>query len=505
MNLKKSLLLITVDCLRADHTGFMGYSKPTTPCLDSLSKECFVFPAAMVGGAPTYYSLPTILASRYPLALGRDVVGLAPVEPSLASILKGAGYATAAFNAGNPYISKRFGYDQGFDQFRDFLEGDARDKNGPDSAEEGGTKNPLTHFNSFLRRSAARSGLTKAAYDELYFQYCQNLTFPRPKALDALRRFPAANIIVDQARAWLASLGDSPFFLWLHLMDPHAPYYPVGEALEAMGGAAVTPSRARYLNSYWNRGDLSTHRLRNHRDEIVQLYDAGIRWADLQIRRLVDSMTRSRQWDNCVFALTADHGEEFLEHRGRYHPPSNLKEELIQVPLLMRVPDCVASDHVTSDSPFSLLHLAPTLLGAIDIDSPAEFSGVNLWPSLRNGESWDLPAVVESARDVNNPFHRHARLKSRAMAVREKRYKLILEFDPLKDELYDLKEDPLELRPLAMRTEPAVRRRLMTRALQHLTQTSQSRSRVQRLGALTREIRLELAVSHQVKPPAIAV
>src|SRR5690242_15885892 len=121
MQEQKSILLVTVDCLRADHVGFMGYERPTTPFLDSLANESFVFPAAIVAGAPTYYSFPSILASRYPLALGRDVLGLAPDEPTLASVLKLAGYATASFDAANPYITSRFGYQRGFDTFRDFL------------------------------------------------------------------------------------------------------------------------------------------------------------------------------------------------------------------------------------------------------------------------------------------------------------------------------------------------------------------------------------------------
>ena len=83
---------------------------PTTPFLDFLAAESFAVPNAIVAGAPTYYSLPSVLASRYPLALGRDVLGIAPDEPTLASALKDAGYATAAFAAGNPYISSRFGY-----------------------------------------------------------------------------------------------------------------------------------------------------------------------------------------------------------------------------------------------------------------------------------------------------------------------------------------------------------------------------------------------------------
>src|SRR5215813_13082416 len=108
----KSLVLITVDCLRADHVGFNGYSRPTTPFLDSLAKESFVLPAAIVAGAPTYYSFPAIFASRHPLALGRDLLGIAAGESSLATTLRQAGYATAAFSAGNPYISARFGYEQ---------------------------------------------------------------------------------------------------------------------------------------------------------------------------------------------------------------------------------------------------------------------------------------------------------------------------------------------------------------------------------------------------------
>src|SRR5580693_7587726 len=108
---RKSVLLVTVDCLRADHCGFMGYNRPTTRFLDELAAQSFVFPAAIVAGVPTYYSLPAILASRYPLALGREVLGLGVQERNLASAFKGDGYATAFFGAANPYLSAQFGYD----------------------------------------------------------------------------------------------------------------------------------------------------------------------------------------------------------------------------------------------------------------------------------------------------------------------------------------------------------------------------------------------------------
>ena len=135
MGIQKSIVLITVDCLRADHVGFMGYKRPTSPFLDMLANESFVVPAAIVAGVPTYYSFPAILASRYPLALGRDVLGLGPEEPTLASVLKLAGYVTGAFSAANPYISPRFGYERGFDTFRDFLEGDPEQRPAESNAE----------------------------------------------------------------------------------------------------------------------------------------------------------------------------------------------------------------------------------------------------------------------------------------------------------------------------------------------------------------------------------
>src|SRR5215831_18328349 len=119
---RRSLILITVDCLRADHVGFQGYARPVTPFLDSLSRNSAVVSNAIVAGAPTYFSFPAIMASRYPLTLGREAIGIAPGEPTIATVLKGSGYATAAFLAGNPNLSARYGYDQGFDEFHDFLD-----------------------------------------------------------------------------------------------------------------------------------------------------------------------------------------------------------------------------------------------------------------------------------------------------------------------------------------------------------------------------------------------
>ncbi|MGP0021548.1 MAG: sulfatase-like hydrolase/transferase [Candidatus Sulfotelmatobacter sp.] len=488
---QKSIVLVTVDCLRADHVGFMGYERPTTPFLDSLAGESFVVPTAIVAGAPTYYSFPGILASRYPLALGRDVLGLGPDEPTLASVLKQAGYSTASFGAANPYISARFGYEHGFDTFRDFLENEPAAP--PEEKANAAAGNGwASRLNRRLQKNRPALGPLGIVYDELYFEYCQRVT-PVADSLDALRRFPAADVIVDHACTWLASV-DAPFFLWLHLMDPHSPYYPKDAALRLMEQDPVTPYQARYLNSYWNRSDLGPRRFARHRNEVVALYDAGIRWVDAQMARLTETLRAASRWDDCIFAFTADHGEEFLDHGGRYHPPSRLMEELIHVPLLLRVPGSAKKD--VAKSPFSMVHLAPTLLHAAHLPVPTSFEGRSHWEQLRQGASFDGVAISECVAGCTNPFRSENRMGPRVLSVRESRFKLVLHFDPgaenlMVETLYDLDADPGERAPLAPAAQKPVRRRLLEIAREHLRRSNEPRDSRTRVQARLRELRLE--------------
>jgi arylsulfatase A-like enzyme len=491
MATRKSLVLVTVDCLRADHCGFMGYGRPTTPFLDGLAGESFVFPTAIVAGVPTPYSFPAILASRYPLDLGREVLGLAVEQTCLASALKEDGYATAFFGAGNPYISARFGYDFGFDIFRDFLDDDLAplSDSGNTSPGRGGWAGTL---NRTLEKVSHRIPGMGAAYDELYFQYCLRSAARVPKSFDMLRRFPAADVIVDHAQTWLASVGEGPFFLWLHLMDPHAPYYPTDKGLQMLGEGRLTAARARYLNAYWNRSDVGSERLRPYRNEIVALYDSGIRWVDVQLARLIETLRQSKLWENCVFAFTADHGEEFLEHGDRFHEPS-LVEELIHVPLLLRVPG--AAKRTVSGNPFSFLHLAPTLLAAAESPIPAEFQGQSHWTHIRDGTEWSEPAIAECAAGRRSRFRPDLRRGARLLAVRESRYKLLLNFDTHAEDLFDLEADPGEQKPLPREAGRPERRRLLETAFEHLTRSISHRSSESYLRSRLREIGLNLLSS----------
>lgn len=491
---QKSLILVTLDCLRADHCGFHGYPRPTTPFLDVIAKESFVVPAAVVAGAPTYYSFPAIFASRMPLALGRDVVGLAPGESTLATALRRAGYATAAFSAANPYISSRFCYEQGFDVFQDFLDFDAPPteiQNGQANAEQ----RPAEHararskINRFLKRAADAAGLSRV-YDDLYFEYCIRVVARPVTSIDALRIFPSAESIIDRAISWLNSVGPRPFFLWLHLMDPHSPYYPSVESFRDLTGRTVSPGRARYLNEFWNRSDLTVERLESKKESIVDLYDAGIRSADNQLARLVNVLKQSRQWDDCAFVLTADHGEEFLEHGRRYHAPVGLHQEIEHVPLLIHVPGVVKKK--VASSPFSHLRLAPTLLDILGVPTPPGFRGTSLWGNLQRETSWDEPAITECVYACTNPFHSKGRMGERLLSVRDGRYKLVMRIaEDLVEEVYDIGSDPEEQRPIPTGEQAEVRKRLLHAAYLHLNSFGGMDSSLS-LKARLRNIRIEL-------------
>jgi arylsulfatase A-like enzyme len=273
------------------------------------------------------------------------------------------------------------------------------------------------------------------------------------------------------------------------LMDPHSPYYPPPEALELMGQGSFDASRARYLNSYWNRGDVAPPRLLPYREDIVVLYDAGIRWMDAQVARLVDTLRGLGLWENCVTALTADHGEEFLDHGGRYHAPSNVAEEVVRVPLLLRSPDLPHAGRVTA--PFSLLHLAPTLLDLAEVPVPGSFRGRSHSELLRSSSGGEGDAIVECVAGCTNPFVKKNRLHARVLAVRETRYKMVFDFNSVTEQLFDLEADPAELRPLPPDAEKAVRKRLLDRARQHLSDSLRPRDADYRMAARLRDLRLE--------------
>jgi len=385
--------------------------------------------------------------------------------------------------AGNPYLSPRFGYHQGFNEFHDFLDSTLP---GECIAPTTPSKKLLSDLNRRMQAVSHRTHLTATAYDELYFWYCQLCSRREAVSMDQLRRYPAADVMVDRASSWLRNLGDEPFFLWVHLMDPHHPYYPPQEALSSLGTSNISARRARFLNSFWKRTDIGPQRLQRYRVEILSLYDAGVYWADKQISLLVSALQHLQRWDETVFVVTADHGEEFLEHGARYHAPMSLSEQLIHVPLLLRAPKLLGRR--LSQGPFSMIHLAPTLLEAVGAAVPDSFQGRSRWEDISMGNLPNEAAIAECVEACNNPFRVDDRIRPRLLVIRDREYKLVIHFSNKSDCLYDLKNDPGECSPLPTGVLTSERVRLLKLARVHLQNSRRSRNTAFAVRARLREL-----------------
>jgi arylsulfatase A-like enzyme len=165
---------------------------------------------------------------------------------------------------------------------------------------------------------------------------------------------------------------------------------------------------------------------------------------------------------------------------------------MLRVPLLIRVPGIQKK---LSAAPFSLLHVAPTVLDAIGIESPEEFEGRSYWPEMQAGEGWHV-AISEAVGKCTNPMEAEKRLGGRVLVLQDQRFKLVLDFERNAEELYDLKNDPQERNCLPKEGERKVRTQMLRMAHEHLARKQSDRVRT--LRAIVREIGLEW--SHSNRP-----
>jgi arylsulfatase A-like enzyme/Tfp pilus assembly protein PilF len=271
-----NLLLVTIDTLRADHVGAYGCSTAATPNLDGLAAAGVRFANA---GSPVPLTLPahaSILSGLLPPHHGVRLNGAGTFPgtgETLATRLKAAGYRTGAFVAAF-VLDRRFGLDRSFDRYDDDIP----------------------------RETVA------------------SLEAERP-----------GRVVVDRALAWLAERDERPFFAWVHLYEPHAPYAP------------PEPFATRFA---------------------AHPYDGEIAEADLQLGRLLQALEADGRAARTVVAVTGDHGEELGEH-GELTHGLLLYEPALHVPVLLRAPGMLPAGWVV-DSPASLVDLAPTLLGLLE-------------------------------------------------------------------------------------------------------------------------------------------
>lgn len=432
-----NLLLITVDALRADHLGCLGYTRGLSPRIDRMASEGVLFSQAISHGPRSPASFPAILSSIYQFSTVEH--GLPAGATTLAEVLNRHGYATAGFCAGNVYISSYYGYQKGFEQFRDFL----TMKPGLEAPERK-SSGRLAPLKSFVRRTLEDSGM----YDAAFLLFSSALRGKKnivdmAKAED-VHPFEVGETLNEQAVTWLSHGRDRPFFLWLHYMDVHYPYLP---------------RVARHRPSDYGRFALSLiclllKRYAYPRRVLIDLYDDRIRDIDRILDRLLDRLQADGFLQDTVIVLTADHGEEFAEHGGWTHS-AKLYDELLRIPLMIKGPGLPQGAVI--EEQVGLIDLAPTLLDLLDIDEKVEsFQGTSLLPWLRGDRHGPAKEFVFSGEvHVGGrwpPFwgqDYRDRTLYRIRSCRSAEWKYIWDEEENQEELYQLCLDPGETKNLA--------------------------------------------------------
>jgi arylsulfatase A-like enzyme/Flp pilus assembly protein TadD len=350
----RNLLVVTLDTLRADHVGSYGYAAARTPRLDGLAARGLRFARAATVVPLTLPAHSSLLTGTFPARHAvRDNGGyyLGEENETLAEILKARGFRTGGFISAF-VLDSRWGIAQGFERY----------------------------FDDFDLRQ-----------------------FEKQAGMDAIQR--PGRETVDEALRWLAAEREKPFFLWVHLYDPHTPY------------AAPREFAAQFPRS------------------LTGAYDAEIASADAQLGRLLDALEADGRLGRTVVAVLGDHGEMLGEH-GELTHGFFVYDAAVRIPLVVAAPGL--APRVVVDQ-VRIVDVMPTLLELLGVPAAPAVQGTSLLP-LARGQRLNLMALSESW------FPRFHYGWSELQAIQDERFKLIR---APRRELYDLERDPLETTDLA--------------------------------------------------------
>ena len=406
-----NVVLVIIDTLRADHVSAYGYDRATTPHIDALARDGVLFENTVSQAPWTSASVASLLTGLYPSVHGLDSGAqwesvpsssplpfviqrtLNPSVRTLAQVLHARGYQTAAFIS-NVYLNAAFGFARGFD-----------------------------------------------VYDDDHADYSGDVLSRKRRGDETNRR----------VARWLAAGPKEPFFLLVHYNDPHWPYdppSPYGAEWVAGYRGPLTPHHTGAVVETEGRPvrDLDRDSLRY----LVGLYDGEIRFADANAGALFEHLRSAGLRRPLLTVLTADHGEEFLDHGSMSHGYT-LYDEQIRVPLVMSLPGRLPVTRVRSQ--VELIDVMPTLLDLVGLGSTADTQGTSLVELMRGTTS----------HGPGNAFS-EAPLRGTLRSVRtEAGWKLVEDVGRGRRQLFDLARDPRELLNLSAhesRTLAVLRRRI---------------------------------------------
>lgn len=325
----RNVLLIVIDTLRADHLSSYGYARATSPRIDAFAREGVRFARTLAQKGRTSPSVATITTGTYPHTHGLlDVRSVLPDEAlTLPEILGPRGWRTGGIIT-NANLSHVFNFQQGFEDYVELGNGELH-----------------------------------ATADE----------------------------VTDTAIPWLERHGGEPFFLYLHYVDPHAPYIPptpyrdrfVGDALYGRHKDLRPPLGSTAFGQI-NAPVVIEHGSRNV-DLYIARYDEEIAFTDAEIGRLLDAVDRLGLRDDTLVILTADHGESMTEHLIFFAHGKAPYDTALRIPLIVRYPKAITGPRVV-ETAVETTDLAPTILAAVGVPRSPTYEGQSLWPLLLGEE-----------------------------------------------------------------------------------------------------------------------
>ncbi len=245
------------------------------------------------------------------------------------------------------------------------------------------------------------------------------------------RLYSAAHRVNEQFLDWQSQI-KAPYFAWLHYMDVHWPYH-IEENLTEPEAIAHCWQDLAHLHSVNWKGAATTEQQKLH---YLRLYEQAVRHTDAHIGSLLSVLARQGGLDNTLIVVLSDHGEEFLE-RGRWgHLEVNFYDEIVRVPLLLRLP-AQTQPRIVSQQ-VRTLDIMPTILELCGCPPPDGIEGISLQP-LWGDEEAVHPAVVALIERPREPWH--------SVAARTSSFKYIWNNEVSQGpELYALESDPAERR-----------------------------------------------------------
>lgn len=400
---RPNIVLITPDTLRGDHLSCYGYDKISTRFVDSLAEEGVLFENAISTSPWTLPSFASLFTSLYPTVhgAGREVsfavhTGIREGVVRLAEVLKEVGYHTRALSQ-SWFLGEDFGFRHGFDYYNNMWRG----------------------LEDIRAREISKR---KKAFLWSY------LVDPGKKISKSI-----AQATTDEIIDWLEVNDQYPFFLWVHYLDPHFPYKRVKNYnLDTNYKGKLTDDLVGNMDFF----QLRTGAYRLNQDDkkyFEVLYDEEILYIDESIGRILDKLKQINQTDNTLFVFTSDHGEEFWEH-GRFGHGIGMHQEVINVPLIMKLPGILPSG-ARINQHVSLVDVMPTILDILGVKHKIKLEGESLLPLINGDQTSDRAVFNELPKFFEN-----------RKSITKNNYKLIYFPSSKNAELFDLEKDPHEMK-----------------------------------------------------------